>query len=193
MVNILAARWWSLLLRGIVAILFGILCFVWPGASLYSLVLLFGFYAILDGAFNLALAFRLPREAPRWGMLLLEGILSIAAGVLTFFWPNITALVLLYFIAAWAVITGVMEISAAIRLRKLIRGELLLALMGILSILFGLLLFIYPGTGALAVIYWIGAYAVVFGVLMVALAVRLRTWWRDTTRRLQVDRAPAPA
>jgi uncharacterized membrane protein HdeD (DUF308 family) len=192
MALILASRWWSLLIRGIVAILFGILCFVWPGLSLYSLVLLFGVYAIMDGAFNLVLAFRLPRDAPRWGMLLLEGILGIAAGVLTFVWPNITALVLLYLIAAWAIVTGIMEIAAAIRLRKLIRGEWLLGLLGLLSVVFGVLLFAYPGAGALALVYWIGAYAVVFGILMAALALRLRAWANDLTRRMPVDRAPAP-
>jgi uncharacterized membrane protein HdeD (DUF308 family) len=193
MALILASRWWMLLIRGIVAILFGILCFVWPGLSLLALVTVFGAYAIVDGVFNLAHAIGGPRDSERWWALLLEGILGIAVGVLTFVWPNVTALALLYIIGAWALFTGVLEIMAAIRLRKVIRGEWLLALTGILSILFGIILFAFPGAGALAVVIWIGAYAIVFGALLVVLSLRLRSWGRDPTHRVPLDRAPAPA
>src|ERR1700704_2139141 len=119
----LAQRWWILAVRGAAAVLFGILTFVAPQISLVTLVMLFGAYALVDGAFNLVLAFRGRGRLPRWGMLVAEGVSSIAAGVMTFMWPAITALVLLYIIAAWAMVTGVMEIVAAVRLRKQIRGE----------------------------------------------------------------------
>jgi uncharacterized membrane protein HdeD (DUF308 family) len=190
MVTTLADRWWMLAVRGVAAIVFGILTFIAPAESLFALVLLFGAYAVVDGAFNIVAGFH-RRGEPRWGWLIFQGAVSIAAGVLTFLWPGITAFALLMLIAAWALVTGVAEIAAAIRLRKAIRGEWLLALSGILSIAFGVLMFLFPGAGALAVVLWIGAYAVVFGVLLVALAFRLRSW-RDQTRR-QVPTGGVPA
>jgi uncharacterized membrane protein HdeD (DUF308 family) len=173
---LLAQRWWVPVVRGIAAILFGVLCWVKPGLSLFTLVMLFGAYAIVDGAVNLALAIKGRHLMARWGVLIVEGVASIAAGVLAFIWPGITALVLLYIIAAWAVVTGILEISAAIRLRKTIRGEWMLALAGVLSIAFGVLLSIFPGAGALTVVLWIGAYCVVFGALLMALGFRLRSF-----------------
>lgn len=193
MAILLAHRWWTLALRGAAAIVFGILCFVWPGPSLYALVLLFGAYALVDGAFNLVLALRGPSGGPRWRSLIFEGIASIVFGALTFLWPGITALVLLFLIAAWAVVTGVMELAAAIRLRKQIQGEWVLGLSGLLSMVFGLLLFIWPGAGAVAVVFWIGAYSIVFGSLLVVLAFRLRAWGRALSHRMPTERAPAPA
>jgi len=192
MVIALASRWWTLAARGIAAILFGILTFISPGLSLFALVILFGAWAFADGVFNLVMALR-TRKGERWGWLVLEGVTSIIVGILTFFWPGITALSLLFLIAAWSVVTGIAEVVAAIRLRKLIRGEWLLGLSGVLSIVFGLLLFAFPGAGALAVIFWIGAYSIVFGSLLVALAFRLRAWARDTSHHVPPDRAPAPA
>jgi uncharacterized membrane protein HdeD (DUF308 family) len=172
MVELLARHWWALALRGLLAVLFGVLTFIIPGLTLFYLVLLFGAYTILEGIFNLVSAFRAPGH--HWP-LVLEGILSILAGALTFVWPGLTALVLLYLIAFWAIFTGVLEITAGIRLRRHIDNEWLLILMGVLSVGFGLLLLVFPGAGALAIVLWIGAYAIVFGIALIALAFRLRS------------------
>jgi len=188
MATVLAYRWWTLALRGVAAILFGILTFVSPGSSLYALVILFGAYALVDGVFNLVLSLRGPH--PRWGAFVFEGLASILAGGLTFFWPGITALVLLFLIASWAIVTGIAELVAAVRLRKQIRGEWLLGLSGILSVVFGVLLVAFPGAGALAVVFWIGAYAIVFGSLLLALALRLRAWGREASHQVPIDRKP---
>lgn len=176
-VDTLAHNWGAVLFRGILAILFGVITFVAPGMSLAVLVLLFGAYAFADGVLAVVSAFR-RRESDRWVMLLLEGLVGIGAGLVTLFWPGLTALALLYVMAAWALVTGVFEIAAAIRLRKVLHDEWLLVLGGIASIGLGVLLFAYPGPGALAVVLWIGAYALVFGVLLVGLAFRLRSWNR---------------
>src|SRR5207302_3341812 len=127
---ILAQRWWSLALRGLAAIIFGILAFAFPGSTFAALVILFGVYAIFDGVLNLIMALRTPGE--RWGWFVFEGIVSLVAGVLTLLWPRISALVLLLVIASWSILTGILEIAAAIRLRKEIEGEWLLALMVVL-------------------------------------------------------------
>jgi uncharacterized membrane protein HdeD (DUF308 family) len=171
---LLAQRWWALALRGLAAIVFGVLCFVRPGLSLFALLFLFGAYALVDGVFNLVMGIKGRHDLPRWGVLVAEGVASIAAGALTFVWPKITALVLLYIIAAWAVVTGVLEMVAAVRLRKQIHGEWMMGLAGVLSIAFGVLLSLFPGAGALTVVFWIGAYCVVFGGVLIALAFRLR-------------------
>jgi uncharacterized membrane protein HdeD (DUF308 family) len=162
-------------------IVFGIITFFAPGISLAALVLLFGAYALMDGVLAIVSAVR-RRGADRWWLLLLEGLVGIGAGVLTFLWPAITAIVLLYVIAAWALVTGVFEIAAAIRLRKAITGEWLLALSGIFSVALGVLLVLFPGPGALAVVIWIGAYAFVFGALLFALGLRLRGLGSPRTR-----------
>ena len=172
-VDSLSRNWWAVSLRGLAGILFGIITFFAPAISLAALVLLFGAYALVDGVLAMVTAVR-RRGADRWWLLLLEGFVGIAAGVLTFLWPAITAIALLYVIAAWALVTGVFEIAAAIRLRKAITGEWLLALSGIFSIGLGVLLVLFPGPGALAVTIWIGAYAFVFGALLFALGLRLR-------------------
>ncbi|HEX5832971.1 MAG TPA: HdeD family acid-resistance protein [Pyrinomonadaceae bacterium] len=179
MLNVYTGSWWALLLRGIAAIVFGLLAFIWPGITLTALVLLWGAYALVDGAFSIVAGIRSHGESRRWWVLLLEGILGVAAGVVAFLIPGITALVLLLLIAAWAIVTGVFEIAAAIQMRKYIRGEWLLILAGIASILFGGLLFLNPVAGALAVVWLIGAYAIVFGVLLVALSLRLHGMMRS--------------
>src|SRR5919199_1412188 len=174
MVTVFTSNWWALVLRGLVAFLFGLLTFVWPEISLTALVFLFGAYALADGLFTAVLALGSPEGYRRWWALLVEGVLGIAAGVLAFAWPGITALVLLYLIAAWAVVTGVFEIAAAVYLRRVISGEWLLALGGVVSVLFGALLAAWPGAGALTVLWLIGAYAILFGALLIALGFRLR-------------------
>jgi uncharacterized membrane protein HdeD (DUF308 family) len=172
-VDSLSRNWWAVSLRGLAGILFGIIAFIAPGISLAALVLLFGAYAFADGVLAIVTAIR-RRGNDRWGMLLLEGLVGVAAGVLTLLWPGITALALLYVIAAWALVTGGFEIAVAIRLRKVITGEWILALSGILSMALGVLLIAAPGPGALAVVIWIGAYAFVFGALLFALGLRLK-------------------
>jgi len=182
MVTSLARRWWVLAIRGLAAVAFGVLSFVAPGSSIYALVILFGAYAIVDGAFNLGLAFRgagavtVASTGRRWGSLIAQGVASIVAGAASLTWPRMSALILLMVIGAWAIVTGVSALVAALRLRDQIRGEWLLALSGMLTTAFGILLFLYPGAGALALVIWIGAYAVVYGGLLVALAFRLRSW-----------------
>lgn len=172
---LLSRNWGWIALRGLAAVVFGLLTLFDPRISLAALVLVWGAYVFVDGIFSIVSAVRDRREEPHWVSLLVTGIAGVVAGLLTFFVPGITALVLLYFIAAWAVITGVAEIIAAVRLRKLIRGEWLLALAGVLSVLFGLFLAVFPGAGALTVVLWIGAYALVFGIMLLILAFRLRT------------------
>jgi len=173
MLQLLARRWWALALRGVIAVLFGLLTFFIPGITLISLVLLFGLYAILDGIFDIVSAMKAPGH--HWP-LLVEGIVGIVAGLVTFMWPAITAMVLVYLIAFWAILTGLLEIVAGIRLREVIANEMLLILMGVISTLFGILIIIFPGAGALAIIIWIGAYAVVFGIILIVLAFRLRSF-----------------
>jgi len=184
----LARYWWLLALRGAAAIIFGILALIWPGVTLTALVLLFGAYALVDGVTWVAAAIMGRREPSqrRW-LLALEGVVAIIAGILTFIWPGITALALLFLIAAWALITGVLEIIAAIRLRKELEREWLLGLAGVASILFGLILVIFPGSGALGLVWLIGIYAIVFGAALLGLAFKVRRFHQAT------DPGPQPA
>jgi uncharacterized membrane protein HdeD (DUF308 family) len=181
-VDTLTRNWWVVLIRGVAGVLFGIATFIAPVVSLAVLVLVFGAYALVDGVLAVVTAVRRRDVSARWWMLLLEGLVGIAAGIVTLVWPGITALALLYVIAAWALLTGVFEIAAAIRLRKIITGEWLLVLSGIASIGLGILLMIFPGPGALVMVIWIGAYAFVFGILLIALSFRLRSWGRSRSR-----------
>ena len=178
MLETLTRNWWVLAVRGALAVLFGLLAIIWPEITVLALVLLFGAYALVDGVLALYTAlFDRGRPGGRGaGWLVLEGVAGVLAAIGAFVWPGITALVLLYLIAAWALVTGVAEILAAIRLRREIEGEWLLILSGALSILFGILAFAFPGAGALAVVWLIAAYAIAFGVVMVVLAFRLRRY-----------------
>ena len=166
-------RWWTIALRGAVAIAFGILALVSPGTAFLSLVLLFGAYAIIDGVLALVLASR--RVQPR-GALIARGLASIAAGIITWVWPGITAFVLLIVIAAWAIVAGVLEIVMAIQMRKQLEGEWLLGLEGVLSIAFGVLLLLSPLGGAIVLGLWIGAWALVLGGMQIGTALRLRSY-----------------
>jgi uncharacterized membrane protein HdeD (DUF308 family) len=170
-----SGSWWAMLLRGVAAILFGLLAFVWPGITLTAVVFLFGAYALIDGVIAIAAGLKSYGELSRWWVLLLEGILSVVAGALAFILPGVTALVLVLLIAAWAIVTGVFEIVAAVQLRKHIKGEWLLGLAGAASILFGIALLINPSIGALTLVWLIGIYAIVFGVLLIGLGFRLKS------------------
>jgi uncharacterized membrane protein HdeD (DUF308 family) len=174
----LAKNWWSLVIRGFLGILVGILTFFWPGITLIALVFLFAGYALVDGVVSLVGAIRAIANRHRWGALLFEGIVGIGAAVITVVWPGITALSLVLVIAAWAIITGIAEIVAAVRLRRHISGEWLLLLAGIASVVFGVLVALVPAAGALVIALWFGAYALVFGIILVALGFRLHSMER---------------
>lgn len=173
MLDDLARNWWLVLLRGICAIIFGVLTLMWPGLSLLTLVVLYGVFALFDGGLAIGAAIMGGAPAPRW-WLALVGVLGIAAGVITLLWPGVTGLVLLYFIAGWAIAAGVFEIVGAIRLRKEIEGEWWLIATGVLSVLFGLLILIFPGAGALGIAFAIGWFAIVYGGLLIGLSLRLK-------------------
>jgi uncharacterized membrane protein HdeD (DUF308 family) len=173
LLHALARNWWLLLLRGICAIIFGVLAFALPGITLVTLVLLYGAYALVDGICAIVAAIMGGAPGSRW-WLAVVGLCGIGVGVLTVVWPGVTALVLLLFIASWAIVVGIFEIVGAIRLRKEIDNEWMLILSGAVSVLFGVVLLMQPATGALALIWVIGSFAILFGVLSVAFALRLR-------------------
>jgi uncharacterized membrane protein HdeD (DUF308 family) len=164
-----ARHWWVILLRGLFAILFGILAFAYPGLTLASLVMVYGIFVCADGL----VAIFGGMGNSLWPSLLV-GLVGVAAGLLTFFYPGITALVLLYFIAAWAIVKGVFEMVIAFKLREVIQGEWALILAGALSVAFGVLVFVFPGAGALSIVWIIGAYALAFGVLLVLVSLKIR-------------------
>jgi uncharacterized membrane protein HdeD (DUF308 family) len=174
MLHALAENWWLILLRGFAAIVFGVLAFIWPGLTLVTLVLFYGAFALVDGVLSLWAAVRGgAKPVPTW-WLVVVGIAGVAAGIVTFVWPGITALLLVLFIGSWAIVQGVFQIIGAIQLRKEIDNEWTLILAGLLSVLFGAIVVIAPGAGALGLVWAIAAYAIVFGILLVALAFRLR-------------------
>jgi uncharacterized membrane protein HdeD (DUF308 family) len=179
---LLASNWWAVALRGVCGIVFGIIAFARPGIAIAALVLVFGAYALLDGIFAVVAAVRTRHNYPRWGSLLLVGILGIAAGILAFTRPNYTALALVLLVAAWAIVKGIFEIVAAIRLRKIIQHEWLLGLAGVLSIIFGVLVWRMPGTGAVVLALWIGAFMLIEGIIELSLAFRLRHWQRTAEK-----------
>jgi uncharacterized membrane protein HdeD (DUF308 family) len=178
MLIIPADKWWTFVVRGIAAILFGLLAFLWPGITLTALVLLFGAHALIDGVLAIGAAVSKERGRERWWTLVLQGVFGIGAAVVTVVVPGLAALALLYLIAAWAVVTGAFAVAAAIRLRKFIEREWLLALSGVVSMVFGILLMIFPGAGALALVLWLGAYMFVAGCVLVVLGLKLKTWGR---------------
>ena len=181
MVEQLSNNWFWVALRGVLAILFGIVAFIAPDTVLLVSVIWFGAFAFIDGIFSVIAAFTNRTKNDRWWVLLLEGILGIVVGVLTFIQPGATLLTFVLFIGAWLVITGVLEIVAAIRLRQEIQGELWLILSGVVSVIAGVLMFVFPGAGALTGAYILGAYAIVFGVMLLVLSFRLRGMKSQTT------------
>jgi uncharacterized membrane protein HdeD (DUF308 family) len=170
----LSRNWWVFVLRGIVAILFGVFAFTRPGMTLELLVYLFAFWALFDGVFALIASIGVAGAREPWWPLVLTGLLGIAAGLVTLRWPQITAAALYFIIAYWAIFQGVLEVVAAIRLRDLIPGEGWFIAGGLASIAFGVLLFMYPASGLLAVIWLIGLYAVIFGIALLMLGFRLK-------------------
>jgi uncharacterized membrane protein HdeD (DUF308 family) len=179
--NKLPMRWWAIGLRGLLGILLGIVAFFMPVATLL------GAYAFFDGVFNLVAAWQQKNRQKPWWALLLSGIAGMGAAAISFVWPGITALALVYVVSAWALITGGLEIAAAVKLRKEIEGEWLLALSGILSMALGLFLAFFPDAGTIGLVWYLGAYAIVFGILLVALS------WRLRTRRARDHSQPAQA
>ena len=169
----LSRNWWTVVLRGVVAVIFGVLAIAWPGATIGALVMLFGVYTLFDGILALVAAFAGGTGTPWWA-LVLKAIASVIVAGIAFLMPGLTALTLLYLIAFWAIVIGLMEITVALRLRKEIQGEAFLVIAGVLSILFGVFLFARPGEGALTVTWMIGGYAIVFGVLLMAVGFRLK-------------------
>jgi uncharacterized membrane protein HdeD (DUF308 family) len=175
---VLAKNWWSLVIRGLLAISLGLITVVGPGVKLGTLVLLFGFYALIDGLVSFAGVMRAAEVHERWASLLVEALAGIAIGMVTLAWPAIPALSLMYVIAAWALSSGIFEIAAGFRLRRHVQGEWLLTLSGVASLVLGILMLSLPLAGPLAIAYWVGAYAFVFGVLLIGLGFQLRAWGR---------------
>jgi uncharacterized membrane protein HdeD (DUF308 family) len=171
----LARNWWLLALRGIAGILFGIAAFVWPDSTLEALVLVFGAYVFVDGIFAVVTGIGMHRQLRFWWLVLLEGVAGIVLGVLTFRSPDITALVLLSFVAVWSIITGIFKVATAVRLQKLIPNEWLLGLSGVASLIFGALLIALPDAGVLAVVWLLGSYGLLFGMLTLMVSFRLRS------------------
>jgi uncharacterized membrane protein HdeD (DUF308 family) len=174
-----ASRWGWVVWRGVVAVLFGLLAFSRPGAIGLTLVLLFAAYSFVSGIAAVVCAVRGGRAGePRWGTLLLEGLLYIAAGIVAVLWPTWTGLAFIWVIAFWAIVSGALEIASAIRLRRVIEHEWALGLAGALSIAFGALMLFRPVAGGLAVVWWLGAYAIIFGVLQMVVGFRMRSYAR---------------
>lgn len=183
----LTRNWWLVVFRGVLAILFGLTAFLWPDLTFLALVLMFGIYAIADGVFAMLTGVISSKYSPRWWVFLLEGVVSLAAGVIAILRPGLAGFVLIVVIAIWAILTGILEIAAAVRLRREITNEWMLAFAGFVSIVLGVLLFFQPATGGLVITLMIGAYALIFGIMLVILGFRLRKF--DTVPRPS-DREP---
>ncbi len=172
----LATNWWALVLRGVLGVVLGLVSFAWPSVTLVALAFLFAGYALIDGVVSIIGAVRAMERHERSVALVLEGIVGIGAAAVTILWPSLTVLALVYIIAAWSIITGSLEIAAAVRLRRIISGEWLLVLGGIASLLFGFLVILAPIAGALVLAVWVGEYWLIFGGLLISFGVRMRSW-----------------
>lgn len=179
MLDLLGRNWWLILLRGAAAVLFGLAALLLPEITLVTLVILFGVYVLIDGVFSLAAALREKGRRTDWWVVLVEGLVGLLIGAAVLGWPGITALVLIYLAAGWAAVTGILELVAAVSLRKEIQGEWFLVLSGLASLAIAVILFLQPGSGMVAVSWLIGIYAVVFGLLLIVLSFRLRARIRD--------------
>jgi uncharacterized membrane protein HdeD (DUF308 family) len=180
MKNLLGKAWQMLLLRGIFALLFGLMALAWPGLTLVSLIYLFAFYAIADGIATMTAAWQQRKAENNWGLLFFIGIVSLLAGVLTLFFPGITAIYLIIFIGFRALFDGILTIVAAIRLRKEIQNEGWLILNGLVSVIFGLWVIFRPGEGAIALIWTIAIFALIIGIIHILLALKARKWLHRT-------------
>jgi uncharacterized membrane protein HdeD (DUF308 family) len=174
MLEYMARNWGVILARGIVAVLLGVAVLVWPSAAATTLVYLWGAYAVADGVMSLIMAFQSwPAMSNRW-IMGLQGVVGIVAGIIAFVWPGMTAVALIYVVAFWAIFIGILEVIAAVELRKELTGEFWLGLSGVLSVVFGVLLFIYPSSGLLSLMWLLGIYAIVDGVSRIVLSLQLR-------------------
>ncbi len=187
MIAELSKNWWLFLVRGLFAIVFGVLAFIRPAQVGLALVLMFGVYALLDGIFTTVAGVEFRPIFTHWWVVVLEGVVGIVVGMLTFIWPGPAAHFLLYLIATWAVVTGILEIFAAIRFRLFIPGEWAMILAGVLSILFGAMLFVFPSAGLVGMVWTIGVYAISFGFTQFVFASHLH----DLNKLIKVSRAPA--
>lgn len=185
MLDQLTRNWWLLALRGVIAVLFAIVAFALPMTTIAALMMLFGVFVLLDGVFTLIAAVRFRHQDERWGALLFEGLLGVALGVMALFFPTLAAVSLVFLVAIWALATGVLQVFTAIKFRKEIEGERLLALGGILSILLGILLFLVPEAGVVAWAWMLGGYALIAGAMLLWLAFRLHSMCKTTHLRPQ--------
>lgn len=194
MLEVMTRYWWATVLRGVAAVLFGVMAVIWPDVTLLALLVLFGAYVLVDGVFALASAIAGGRVGFSRAWLTVEGIAGVAAGIITFSWPRLTAMALVWVIAIWALVTGVFRVATAIRLRREIRGEWLLALDGALTVLFGIALAVWPNAGALTLVLLIGLYAIVSGAVLIGLGLHLRTLHTPPARPAGFGtHRPAPA
>lgn len=173
-IGVFARNWWLFLLRGIAAVVFGFLAIVWPGITLTALAILFGIYALVDSGGSFMSAFQHREDASHRALHVLEGLVALVVGAIAIVWPGITALALVVLIGIWAIATGIAEIAAAVRLRRVITNEWLLGLSGVLSVAAGVVIFVWPNAGAVAISWVIGVYAIVFGAVLIWFATRLR-------------------
>ncbi len=179
--QVVLRNWWMVALRGVLAILFGLIALFFPRIALLAFVYVFAAYSIVDGLVAVIVSIRERESLSRWGWVLAEGILSVVAGVIAAVYPGLTALVLLYVVAAWAILTGITEIVAAFSIREQASREWALGAAGVLSIVFGIILFISPGAGLLALLWVVGLYAILFGILFLVRAFQLRSWASSVT------------
>jgi uncharacterized membrane protein HdeD (DUF308 family) len=176
--QLLAQNWWAFAIRGVLGIIFGLIAFLQPGVTMLSLVLVFSAYAFVDGVFAIIASARAARQHQRWGFLLLEGVVSVIAATIAFLWPGITVASFVFLIGTWAILSGGLMLSAALRL-QLNHGRGWLALGGLVSVIYGALLIFAPFAGALVLTWWLGAYAIVFGFALMAVAIKLHNRQRE--------------